>query len=318
MTPTQLRAFAAIARHGTSKGAAAELDVSEAAVSGHVAALRKELGDELFRRTGSGLVLTPGGVRLASRAVEMLGLQDQTRSEVRAAAGGRRILRLAVSSLFGEYAAPGLIELFSTRAEDLEVELSVIPPGDFVRLLVTRAIDAAIGPLPATTPEEIAVEPFLRYQLVPVVGGGHSLAGRQVGGSELANHTWLLGPSAVDPDSGATRMLEHYGVAQSNQRIYQNHAAALVDARAGEGVAICPAHVLSNEAAGGRLVKVQAPGSMVDGKWATSTLRRDDPGALSRELVRFASTPRATQAMLTGSGANIARFRPRVHVTLWS
>jgi hypothetical protein len=24
------------------------------------------------------------------------------------------------------------------------------------------------------------------------------------------------------------------------------------------------------------------------------------------------------QAMLTGSGSNIARFRPRVHVTLWS
>jgi DNA-binding transcriptional LysR family regulator len=318
VTPTQLRAFAAIARHGASKDAATELEVSEAAVSGHVAALRKELGDELFHRTGNGLVLTPGGIRLASRAVEMLGLQDQTRSEVRAAAGGKRILRLAVSSLFGEYAAPGLIELFSTRAEDLEVELSVTPPGDFVRLLITRAIDAAIGPMPSSTPDKIDVEPFLRYQLVPVVGLGHPLAGRRVGARELSHHTWLLGPSAVDADSGAARMLRHYRVAETNQRIYQNHAAALVDARAGEGVANCPAHVLPNEAADGRLVKVQAPGSMVDGTWSTFTLRRDDKGALAKELVRFASTPRATQAMLTGSGANIGRFRPRVHVTLWS
>lgn len=318
MTPTQLRAFAAIARHGSSKDAAAELDVSEAAVSGHVAALRKELGDELFQRTGNGLVLTPGGIRLASRAVEMLGLQDQTRSEVRAAAGGKRVLRLAVSSLFGEYAAPGLIELFSTRAEDLEVEVSVMSPSDFDRLLVTRAIDVAIGPMPSSSPDEIDVAPFLRYQLVPVVGVGHPLAGRRVSAGDLTNHTWLLGPSAVDADSGAARMLRHHGVAEANQRIYQNHAAALSDARAGEGVATCPAHVLSTEAADGRLVKVQAPGSMVDGTWSASTLRRDDPGALARELVRFASTPRAIQAMLTGSGANIARFRPRVHVTLWS
>ncbi|MAT05637.1 MAG: LysR family transcriptional regulator, partial [Acidimicrobiaceae bacterium] len=62
MTPAQLRVFAAIARHGSSREAAAELEVSEAAVSGHVSSLRKELGDELFKRTGSGISFTPGGL----------------------------------------------------------------------------------------------------------------------------------------------------------------------------------------------------------------------------------------------------------------
>jgi hypothetical protein len=57
---------------------------------------------------------------------------------------------------------------------------------------------------------------------------------------------------------------------------------------------------------------------MVDGAWATYVLRRDHPNGLARELVRFVSTPRAIQAMLSGSGADIARFRPRIHVTLWS
>ena len=36
------------------------------------------------------------------------------------------------------------------------------------------------------------------------------------------------------------------------------------------------------------------------------------------ELMRFVTTPRATQAMLRGSGVNVGRFRPSVHVTLWS
>ncbi len=321
MTPAQLRAFAAIARHGTSKGAAAELEVSEAAVSGHVAALRKELGDELFKRSGQGIVLTPGGMRLASRAVEMLGLQDQTRHEVRAAATGGRVLRLATSSLFAEYAAPGLIELFSTRAEDLSVEMSVFPSHQFGRLLTSRAVDAAIGPAPAgsaASQDEIAVEPFLRYQLVPVVSAVHPLAGRRTKRCDLGRQTWLLGPSAVDTDSGAARVLRHFAVAEDHQRIYQNHAAALNDARSGAGVALCPAHMLVTEAADGRLVKLDGAGGMVDGRWATFVRRRDEPGDISRELVRFASTPRAIQAMLSGSGANISRFRPRVHVTLWS
>ena len=84
MTPTQLRAFAAVVRLGSVKAAAAELFVTEAAVSLHVGQLRKELGDQLFRRTSAGLAFTPGGLRLASRAVELLGLQDRTVLEVRA------------------------------------------------------------------------------------------------------------------------------------------------------------------------------------------------------------------------------------------
>ena len=56
---------------------------------------------------------------------------------------------------------------------------------------------------------------------------------------------------------------------------------------------------------------------MVDGVWATFALRHDLGNPLANEIIRFASTPRAIQAMLTGSGANIARFKPRVHVTLW-
>ena len=77
------------------------------------------------RRPGS--PSRPGGLRLASRAVEMLGLQDRTVLEVREAGAGRRMLRLGTSSLFAEYAAPGLISLFADRAKDLDVELSVHP-----------------------------------------------------------------------------------------------------------------------------------------------------------------------------------------------
>lgn len=47
MTPTQLRAFATVVRLGSVKPAAAELLVTEAAVSLHIGQLRRELGDKL-------------------------------------------------------------------------------------------------------------------------------------------------------------------------------------------------------------------------------------------------------------------------------
>ena len=73
MTLAQLQSFVLVARHGSVKAAAAELEVTEPAVSVAVAALRKELGDELFVRSGRGIALTPGGRRLAALAGEILG-----------------------------------------------------------------------------------------------------------------------------------------------------------------------------------------------------------------------------------------------------
>ena len=45
-----------------------------------------------------------------------------------------------------------------------------------------------------------------------------------------------------------------------------------------------------------------------------------EPGMPSAagELARFASTPRAIQAIMRGTGVGVARFKPSVPVTLWS
>src|SRR3954449_12327129 len=67
MTLAQLQSFVLVARHGSVKGAAAELSVTEPAVSVAVSALRKELGDELFVRNGRGIALTEGGRRRSGR-----------------------------------------------------------------------------------------------------------------------------------------------------------------------------------------------------------------------------------------------------------
>ena len=172
MTPAQLRAYSAVVRLGSVRAAAEELGMSDAGVSMHVAALRKELDDALFTKTGAGLAFTPGGLRLASRAVEILGLQQQTAIEVTEAAHGRRLLRIAASSAFAEHAAPGLIDLFSSRADDLSVELSVHPTSRFRDLISARAVDIAIGPSSescSAAGDSISVRPFLKYGIIAVV-----------------------------------------------------------------------------------------------------------------------------------------------------
>lgn len=318
MTPTQLRTYVEVVRHGQARSAAAALGVTEAAVSNHIGALRKELEDDLFHRNSSGLSFTPGGLRLATRAVELLGLQEQTKQEVHDAHAGRRVLRLAVSDLFAEYAAPGLIELFADRAEDLDVELSVHPPAQFHGLLVSRAADATIGPVGSHMPSELSVKEFLRYRLIAVASPRHPRANKRIKNLDCANDTWLLGPAAVE-DGGITKpMLSRFGVPESNQRIFPSHAAALSQAKRGKGLALALAFRVSTDLEDGGLVQLDTPGSQGDGTWAISTLGPSLASPAASELARFITTPRASKAMISGSGANVARFRPQVHVTLWS
>src|SRR5919197_581453 len=92
MTFAQLQAFSTVARLGSVKAAARALGVSEPAVSGAIAALRRDLGDELFTRVSGGISLTPGGTRLASTAAEILGLADRARRSVGEAQGDAALL----------------------------------------------------------------------------------------------------------------------------------------------------------------------------------------------------------------------------------
>jgi LysR family transcriptional regulator, low CO2-responsive transcriptional regulator len=318
VTPSQLRAFACVVRLGSVKAAAQELHVSEAAVSMHVAQLRKEFDDILFKRTSSGLAFTPGGLRLASRAVEILGLQDRTLLEVSQAGHGKRVLRVGASNLFAEHAAPGLIDLFASRADDLQVELSVRSAARLPSLLATRAVDVAIGPASSSPTPSLILKPFLNYEIVAVVRRGHPLAGAPVTAERVRRLAWCLGPSAAEAEGVVPAMLHRIGVPEKQQQIFQSDAAALEQTRGSDGVALAVKFSVAGDLAAERLVVLTGPGLRAQDSWVAMALPAHDQTPAAAELLRFITTPRATQAMVRGAGVNLGRFRPAVYVTLWS
>src|ERR1700684_2734426 len=140
MTLAQLQSFVLVARFGSVKAAAAELGVTEPAVSVAVAALRKELGDELFVRDGRGIALTPGGRRLAALAGEILGLAEQARRSVQDRPGQERLMQVAVTSVVAEHIAP-LLDAFTARDPGLEVAVEVTAGAAMAERLEHRRAD---------------------------------------------------------------------------------------------------------------------------------------------------------------------------------
>ncbi len=318
VTLSQLRAFALVARLGSMRAAALELGVSEPAVSSAIAALRTDLGDPLVVRSGGGIVLTAGGRRLAAHADEIVGLAERARREVAAAGTAQDVLRVAVTPAFDEHAAGALVDAFTRRSPGTKVELQRADPARLHALLVERAVDVTLGVRPQPGPAAVLdVVPFLRYQRLLVAGPGHRLAGRDVvTRADLQAEQWYAGPGGVEERSEEERWLADTLLAPSPV-CQASEEEALDEVQAGRGVMLALGHVVRQALRDGAVVRLPAAGTPVQGLWCAAALGQGRAAHGASALLRFATTPDATVAMLA-PGVPRQRRPPTVHVNLWS
>lgn len=322
MTLRQLYEFATVARLGSVKAAARELGVSEPAVSAAVGALRRELGDALYVRSGHALVLTAGGARLASLAGEICGLADRARVSLDdTQPAGVRLLHVAVTSTVEEHAAAALLSAFTDRTPGLDAAVEVESPARFAELLDRRRADIALGPRPgiADAPGVVSV-PFLRYRMIVVAGRGHRLAGRaDLAPAELAGERWMVGPEGIDRSSPAGQYFARGRIAPSDVRAFPSDAAALAAVSAGGGVTLALWSAAMPGVLRGALCRLDVRGTPIVDRWYASTLAEEHCLTGALELRRFATSREATQAIAAPRrGVPVARVRPPVHATLWS
>jgi DNA-binding transcriptional LysR family regulator len=317
VTFTQLRTFALVAELGSLRAAAAALGVSEPAVSAAVAALRADLGDPLFRRTGTGITLTPGGRALATRARELVRLGDRTRREVAAATATGR-LRVLATAACAEHVAGDVVTAFLRRVPQTSVDLVVGSTDCTGAALAEDDADIVLGVRPLSAPgSEVDSVPFLRYQRVMVAAPGHPLTGRTaLRGADLFGRRWYAGPSGLELGSEEQRWAQTSAAAAEVTPL-DSEADALTAARAGDGVLLALEHAVRDDLRTGTLVRLPVEGTPVTGMWWASVPGGGRATPAARALQRFLTTPDATTALLARPERR-ARRRPTVRVELWS
>ncbi|MES4891055.1 LysR family transcriptional regulator [Streptomyces sp. NPDC096012] len=189
-----VRTFVAAADAGQFREAAAELAVTQQAVSKRIAALERDLGVRLFTRTPRGAELTIDGQAFLPHARELLRVGERAVSSVRT---GRRPLRVDIIASRG--AASGLMRAFH-RAHP-EIDLDVVMLFDIetaVAAIRSGEIDAsfrAVGVPGRPLPEDVEAVRVLDEPLQLLTGPAHALAGaRSVTVAQLAGHRiWMPG-----------------------------------------------------------------------------------------------------------------------------
>ncbi|MEU9079286.1 LysR family transcriptional regulator [Kitasatospora sp. NPDC004745] len=189
-----VRTFAAVAEAGQFQLAAAELSITQQAVSKRVAALERDLGVRLFTRTPRGADLTIDGQAFLPHARELLRVAERAAGSVRT---DRRPLRVDVINSRG--AASALMRGFHRTHPGIDLDvLMLLDIENAVAAIRSGAIDAsfrAVAMPGRPLPEDIASVRVVDETLQLLTGPAHALAeARSVTPAELAGHRiWIPG-----------------------------------------------------------------------------------------------------------------------------
>ncbi|MBB3724748.1 LysR family transcriptional regulator [Nonomuraea dietziae] len=189
-----VRTFVAVVDAGQFQDAAADLSITQQAVSKRIAGLEKDLAVRLFTRTARGARLTIDGQAFLPHARELLRVAERAVASV---LPGSRPLRVDV--IASRSAASGLMRAFH-RAHP-EIELDVVMLFDIetaVAAIRSGAIDAsfrAVAVPGRPLPEDIESVRVLDEALQLLTGPAHALAGaRSLTVAQLAGHRiWMPG-----------------------------------------------------------------------------------------------------------------------------
>ena len=291
----RLRAFAAFARRRSFSAAAAELRISQPAVSKHVADLERALGLQLVERARRDGALTGAGEFVANyvlRAESLLVQATLGAAEIRNSGSGS--LAIVASWLTGTYLLPSIIADFKHLHPGVRVSLELGTAKQAVEWL--RSHRAELGFIAnAVGSPEIEAEPLLENKIV--IAGRPELVPTRRSREGLEALTWISREEGSATRSASDRAMARLGVVPRRRLELPSYEAVLAALKSGYGVAAISRYVVAGELRAGSLTLIKVRGwnvrsviSVLRVRQALLTPPADQFQALARE--RFAEISR--------------------------
>lgn len=249
---TVLQAFECAARHGNFTQAAAELSLTQSAVSRQIKTLEGQLGVLLFERVRKRVVLSPAGRRLLPEVSRLLRRSQEMVLRARAGAEGQDMLSVATLPTFGSrWLLPRLPD-FLERHPDIAIDVaSRSEPFDFSAEGFDLAIHYGQPVWAHATCTYLCGETILPVASRALIGKPDAVVTGAVAGRPLLH-------LATRPTLWAD-WFEKNGL--SRDAAYGGHRfdqfAMIIEAAVrGLGVALLPLYLIEEEIASGRLAIV--------------------------------------------------------------
>lgn len=171
MDARQLEYFLAVVDEGGVGAAAEKLFVAQPSVSQALRSLQRDLGAELFTRTGRRLQLTPAGEALIAPARQVTHWMELSRAHVDAV-NGLRTGRLVLATMPSQavYPLPSLIDRYVRKYPMIQTSIRAAgTPQSVMTLVRAGGVDLGIMAVTDTVDSgELVVHPLLRQSFVVI------------------------------------------------------------------------------------------------------------------------------------------------------
>jgi DNA-binding transcriptional LysR family regulator len=175
----RLKVFLTVATRLSFTKAAAELFITQPAVSKHIQELEEEYKVKLFDRTGSKTSLTKAGNQLVKQSKSIFEIYREIDFEMSALINEQRgLLRLGASTTISQYIIPPLLALFHQEMQDIKVTLLNGNTEQIENALLNKEIETGIVEGKSKN-KAIKYTPFLKDELVLVCNSSNALAEKE-------------------------------------------------------------------------------------------------------------------------------------------
>lgn len=174
ITDFRLKVFKTVADRLSFTRAAAELFISQPAVTRHINELEKQTGERLFLRQGNAISLTDKGRLLLDHANRILSLYQQLDDAFAAGSGVYRgEIALGASTTISQYVLPPVLARFKARYPEIGISLYNGNTRQIERMVYEGRLDFGLIEGNATD-RSLHYEPFMQDELVLVTSTAHT------------------------------------------------------------------------------------------------------------------------------------------------
>ncbi|MFJ4293000.1 LysR family transcriptional regulator [Cupriavidus sp. NPDC089707] len=237
----QLKAFAAVARHKSFTRAAAELGLTQSAVSRSVRELEEEIDQRLFDRTTRQVELTEAGLHLSQRICHLIEEVEQTlRDSQSASRPCQGLVQIASDPVLSSMSLPAWLAGCRQAWPAIAIHLKDRSQESVLQSVRSGEVDFGIATDPHAA-DDLYCEPLCIDPYHAVLPAQHPLAARDsVGWGELSDASVLTLDQQCGMQPAVEKALSSYHVRTSSLQLLGHFAAVFGMVALGLGIGVVP------------------------------------------------------------------------------
>ena len=264
MNLNQLKLFYLSIKHQSLSDAAAELNITQPAVTKGIKRLQEYYEIRFVERVGKRLELTKAGQALYDMADNIFTMEKVAEERIRSfqVEQGQQI-RIHTSESFGAYYLPAIIHQFKSANPDISVKVDILPTGKVVETTIALQSDIGFISYPVNH-NKLILQEVLEEKLLIIVSPGHRLDAK----TTLTPHD-LEGEAMIMHEQGSALQraidvfMDSQDVRVSKHLEFSNNEAIKRAVAEGDGIALISEKVVDEEIRSGKLIAIPLAGPPV-------------------------------------------------------